>query len=211
MKNLAKTYRIETERLVLRCYQPSDAPLLKKSIDDSLPELLTWMPWAKNEPESLEKKIERLRAFRGQFDLGQDYVFGVFNLDETVLIGSSGLHTRAGANIREIGYWIHSQQTNQGYATEVTRALTKVGFEIEDLDKIELRCDLLNAKSAAIPKKLGYHHEATMKRRVVINELSQLIDVMHWTMFREEYDLLDIKLMPLKAFDVLGKEIKIEG
>jgi hypothetical protein len=30
-------------------------------------------------------------------------------------------------------------------------------------------------------------------------------------MIREEYDLLDIKLMPLKAFDVLDKQIKIEG
>lgn len=26
-------YRIETSRLVLRCYQPSDAPLLKAAID----------------------------------------------------------------------------------------------------------------------------------------------------------------------------------
>jgi hypothetical protein len=30
-------------------------------------------------------------------------------------------------------------------------------------------------------------------------------------MIREEYDLLDIKWMPLKAFDIIGKEIKIEG
>lgn len=33
---LAKTYKIETERLVIRCHQPSDAILLKTSIDESL-------------------------------------------------------------------------------------------------------------------------------------------------------------------------------
>ncbi len=30
-------------------------------------------------------------------------------------------------------------------------------------------------------------------------------------MIREEYDLLDIKWMSLNAFDILGKEIQIEG
>ena len=29
-------YRIETERLVLRCYDPEDAPLLKDAVDRSL-------------------------------------------------------------------------------------------------------------------------------------------------------------------------------
>ncbi len=32
---LAKTYKIETERLVIRCYKPKDAELLKISIDES--------------------------------------------------------------------------------------------------------------------------------------------------------------------------------
>jgi RimJ/RimL family protein N-acetyltransferase len=65
MKNLAKTYRIETKRLVLRCYQPSDAPLLKKSLDDSLPELLPWMHWTlfPEEYDLLDIKLMPLKAF----------------------------------------------------------------------------------------------------------------------------------------------------
>ena len=66
--SLAKAYRIETERLVIRCYNPSDAPLLKLAIDESLDHLRPWMPWAMHEPESVEAKIDRLRAYRGQFD-----------------------------------------------------------------------------------------------------------------------------------------------
>ncbi|MEO0877546.1 MAG: N-acetyltransferase, partial [Bacteroidota bacterium] len=58
---LARAYRIETERLVIRCYQPKDAELLKRSIDESLEHLLPWMTWAKNEPESIEAKRERIR------------------------------------------------------------------------------------------------------------------------------------------------------
>ena len=37
-------YRIETGRLVLRCYEPDDAPLLKEAVDASIEHLLPWMP-----------------------------------------------------------------------------------------------------------------------------------------------------------------------
>jgi RimJ/RimL family protein N-acetyltransferase len=37
-------YRIETERMVLRCWDPADAGLLKEAIDASLDHLRPWMP-----------------------------------------------------------------------------------------------------------------------------------------------------------------------
>ena len=43
--SLHTPYRIETERLVLRCYDPEDAPLLKDAVDRSLDHLRPWMPW----------------------------------------------------------------------------------------------------------------------------------------------------------------------
>lgn len=156
---LARTYRIETERLTIRCYQPEDAQLLKKSIDESLEHLMPWMPWAKNEPESIQTKIERLRKYRGQFDLGLDYVFGIFDKDQKVLLGSTGLHTGVGEGAREIGYWINVNYLKQGIATETVRAITKVGFELESLDSIEIHCSPDNIKSQMIPKKLGYIYE----------------------------------------------------
>lgn len=58
-------YRIHTRRLVLRCWHPSDAALLKAAIDANLDHLRPWLPWAQHEPEDLQAKIERLRQFRG--------------------------------------------------------------------------------------------------------------------------------------------------
>ncbi len=66
-------YRIKTLRMVLRCWDPADAPLLKAAIDENLDHLRPWMPWAHDEPEELQAKIERLRVMRGKFDLGQDF------------------------------------------------------------------------------------------------------------------------------------------
>ena len=96
-------YRIETERLVVRCWEPRDAPLLKDAVDSSLEHLRPWMPWAHDDPQPLEAKVELLRVFRGRFDLGQDFVYGVFSADESEAIGGSGLHTRRGEGVFEIG------------------------------------------------------------------------------------------------------------
>ena len=66
---LATAYRIETERLVIRCYQPQDAALLKAAIDESLDHLRPWMPWAVHEPESVKAKLGRMRKYRGSLTL----------------------------------------------------------------------------------------------------------------------------------------------
>ena len=57
-------YRITTDRLILRCYDPCDAPALKAAIDASLHHLAE-MPWSREEPQSLDDKIALLRRFRG--------------------------------------------------------------------------------------------------------------------------------------------------
>jgi RimJ/RimL family protein N-acetyltransferase len=90
-------YRIHTDRLIIRCWQPQDAPLLQAAISQSIEHLRPWMPWIDSEPEDLQTKIERLRRFRGLFDLGQDFIYAIFNADETQVLGGTGLHTRIGA------------------------------------------------------------------------------------------------------------------
>lgn len=206
--NIARTYRIETERLVIRCYTPSDAQMLFDSVTLSVEHLLPWMPWAKNEPSSLEDKINLIRMFRGQFDLGTDYTFGIFNKQETELLGGCGLHTRVGKDAREIGYWIGVNHINKGYATEMVQALTKVGFEIEKLKRIEIHCAPENIRSQSIPRKLGYTLEALLKNRTTDSNGNPR-DTMIWTMFADEYEVSPIKEAVFKAYDIAGREITL--
>lgn len=206
---LAKTYKIETERLIIRCYHPKDATLLKKAVNESRAHLLPWMPWAKSESEeSLEIVRERLRKWRGQFDLGEDYTFGIFDKAERTLLGSTGLHNRLVKDAREIGYWIHVHHVKQGYALEAVKALTKVGFEIEQLKRIEIRCALNNLRSQNIPKKMGYTHEATLKNRMTDTNGNPR-DVMLWTLFKEAYEKSALPAFPLKAFSVVDERITV--
>jgi len=201
-----KAYRIETERLVVRCYHPKDALLLKKSVDESIEHLKPWMAWAKYEPESIEDKIERVRKFRALFDNDKDYVFGIFNKQETALIGGTGLHKRVGYNAREIGYWINVNESNKGYCYESTKALVKVGFEIENLDRIEIHVAPSNAFSTRIPEKLGFQKEGILKKRILDSD-GTLRDKIIYTMFKESYLNNPFNAFQLKAFDCTDKLI----
>lgn len=195
-------YRIETERLVIRCYQPSDAQLLADSVRDSVEHLKPWMPWAHNEPEPFEEKVKRVLRFRGNFDMQQDYVYGIFNHEETRLLGGTGLHTRLNEKQLEIGYWIHQDFIKQGFAAESTAALIKAAFEIIRVHRIEIHCDPRNRASAAVPRKLGFTHEGTLRAKTPF--LDGWSDSMIWGLLDSEYLNSPSVKAKMKAFDVAG-------
>ena len=200
-------YRIETERLVLRCWSPSDAPALQQSVTENLEHLRPWMPWIFQEPEPVAAKVARLRGFRGRFDLGQDFTFGVFDPGETRVLGGCGLHTRPGPDALEIGYWIHKDHINRGHATEAVCALTRIGFAFHDVDRIVIRVATGNQASAAVPRKLGFRHEATLRR--VLSYGDERRDAMIWTLLRDE--LADSPVLAraaaVRAFDIIGQPL----
>jgi RimJ/RimL family protein N-acetyltransferase len=202
---IGPAYRIVTPQLVIRCYNPVDASLLERSVSESLEHLLPWMPWAAAEPEPLSAKVERLRHMRSNFDLDVDYVYGIFNPQENRLIGGTGLHTRLGAGALEIGYWIHKDYTNQGYATETSAALTKIAFEIHKVERVEIHCSVENTRSAAVPRKLGFTHEATLLKRSFAN--GRASDQMIWSLFADEYPSTPSAKLESAAYDAAERRI----
>jgi RimJ/RimL family protein N-acetyltransferase len=195
-------YRIETKRLVIRCYEPSDVQMLADSVRENVEHLKPWMPWVHAEPEPIEEKEKRLKRFRGRFDLGQDYVYGIYNPEETRLLGGTGLHTRLGESELEIGYWIHKDHINKGLVTESTSALIKVAFEIIHVHRLEIHCDPGNYASAAIPRKLGFTHEGTLRGKTRF--LDNWSDSMIWGLLENEYSNSPASKAEIKVFDAFG-------
>ncbi len=204
---LAQTYRIETERLVIRCYQPGDAWMMHTAITGSIDHLRPWIPWARQEPRELDWMISFIRMFRGQFDLGQDAVYGIFDKTETEQIGGTGLHNRIGKDAREIGYWINVKHINKGYATEAVRALIKIGFGIENLSRLEIRCAPENAASRRIPQRLGFRHEMTLRNNSTDGD-GKPADLMIWALNRREYEVVGVEDIALRAYDFIGRPIE---
>ena len=191
--------------MVIRCWEPGDAARLKAAIDGSVEHLRVWMPWAHQEPQTLEDKTELIKRFRANFDSGDNFTCGIFSVDEAQVLGGTGLHPRIGPGGLEIGYWIRGSATRQGIATESAAALTRAGFEVCESDRIEIRIEPRNEASFGIPRKLGFVEEATLRRRLPAGEAGPLRDVTIFTMFREDFDP---SLAPgIRAFDARGERL----
>lgn len=200
-----RTYRIETDRLVIRCYKVSDTPLLKRAVDESMEHLRPWMPWIKFEPETVEAKAVRVQAFIDKYKSGEDFTLGIFSRDEKMLLGSTGLHNRLGGNALEIGYWLHKDHINRGLISETVQALCRVAFEIESIDRLEIHCDETNTASARVPEKCGFKlREVAITKATDSNSADRR--TMIWERKRAEYLNLPYQFA-FKAFDAEGREI----
>jgi RimJ/RimL family protein N-acetyltransferase len=200
-------YRIETERLVIRCWEPRDAAALKEAVDASLDHLRPWMPWAEHEPQTLDEKVELLRGFRAAFDTGADFIYGIFEPDESRVLGGTGLHTRQGEGSLEIGYWIHVDAIGRGLAKETSAALTRAAFEHAAVDRVEIRVDVPNTRSQNVALGLGYMQEATLRRRLPPKAGGDLRDVIVFTMFASELAGSPCADVPYRAFDAAGRPL----
>jgi RimJ/RimL family protein N-acetyltransferase len=192
----------------VRCWEPRDAPLLKEAVDSSLDHLRPWMPWAHEDPQPLVEKVELLRMFRGKFDLGQEFVYGIFSADESEVVGGSGLHRRSFEGVLEIGYWIRASRAGEGLGTEATAAVARVGFEVAGASRIEIRVATDNAPSLAIPRKLGFVEEGTLRRFLHGPDGTPLQrDTVVFALLAEELPGSSAASIALRAFDAAGERV----
>lgn len=156
-----------TPRLLLRAPRPEDAQSQVDAIQASFPELRQWMHWAQA-PQTLQEAQENLTAAAEAYATRENLRLLIWNADGTELIGSSGYHSLDWEVPRgEIGYWIATPHTGQGYAQEVAAFLTEYGLNELGFKRLEIRCDSRNERSARIPKQLGYTLDAVFKNDMV--------------------------------------------
>ena len=198
-------YRLETERLVLRCFEPADAFALDHAIAISVDHLKPWLEFAHHEPKPVDDRVSLLRRFRADFDVDREYVYGVFSPDESELLGVAGSHTRQGQGVREIGYWVRADRVRRGIATEASAVLTKAAFEVDDVGRVEIRCDVGNAASSGIATKLGFSYEGILRQQNEFLDTRRDIEV--WSLVRHEYEASRVRGMRIEAYDAVGNTL----
>ncbi|WP_274365658.1 GNAT family N-acetyltransferase [Paenibacillus thermotolerans] len=154
----------ESERLIIRAPQWGDGLKVNEGVKESIKELRPWMPWAQSVPTAEQSEIG-IRKARMQFLERTDLMLLLTLKDTGELVGCSGLH-RIDWKARkfETGYWVRTSFAGQGYITEAVRAITD--FAISDLqaNRIEIRCDSRNARSARVAERLGFTLEGILRR-----------------------------------------------
>jgi RimJ/RimL family protein N-acetyltransferase len=155
---------LRTERLLLRSWAPEDAAALQPILAANVHHLGTWIPQHVAAPVPTKELAERLTRFATDFAEGRAFRFAMLTSDSTRVLGEADLFPRgatgrvplAVADHVELGYWLDAAATGQGLATEATRALLDVAASLPGMTHVEIRCDVANEPSAAIPQRLGF-------------------------------------------------------
>jgi RimJ/RimL family protein N-acetyltransferase len=108
-----------------------------------------------------------VRRWRAKWDLREDLAVSIWERDNGRFVGGAGLHRidwRVGSF--EIGYWVRASATGHGYITEAVQLLCGLAFDTLNANRVFIRVASENFRSAAIPKRLGFVHEGTMRNQL---------------------------------------------
>lgn len=124
--------------------------------------LRRWLPWLDG-TRSPEDTRQFLAHQVQRFARGESLHVTIFSGDS--IAGVAGFNSLDRVNgIGYIGYWLGEEFTGRGIMTTVVRDLIEIGRRHYSLQKIDIRCATGNAKSRAIPERLGFSHEGTLRR-----------------------------------------------
>ena len=153
----------DTERLTIRGPRVEDAPEIVAAVSESLPELRPWMPWAKD-PVTLDFQITRMRQVMAQWITRQELGLHAYLKGTPTLVLSSGLHRIDWQSGKfEIGYWVRTKYMGQGFVTEAVNGITAFAFQHLHANRVEIRCDAQNIRSAAVAKRCGFLLEGILR------------------------------------------------
>jgi ribosomal-protein-serine acetyltransferase len=140
----------------VRILDPDDAEEIYAIVEADRDRLQARMPWAGGATvETTRAFIEADRASNGLDALGI-FVDGAY-------VGGIGIRPDPMHGDAEIGYWIGPAHEGRGLVTRACRALIDHAFGELGLHRVTIRCALDNARSRAIPERLGFTEEGLMR------------------------------------------------
>ena len=164
--------RLETARLVLRCYEAADVEALDGDAIRSIDHIGCFMPNAR--AELLGDRSALIADARRAFEAGERFAYGIFLPDGT-FVGNCGAHW-VDADELNIGYWILLEHLRKGYASEAVRAVTAAGFDA-GVRRFVLNCHPDNAASIGVARSAGFIYLSTDER---VNDSGLRYEEMTW-------------------------------
>ena len=153
-------------RIALRKYEGNLAPTLFAAVDADRARLRTYLPWV-DLIQQVSDEEGYVRRTALEWMEGRAFDYGIFALEGGAYLGNIGAHTISWEDDRcEIGYWITGPAEGKGFVAEAVQLLEAELFRI-GFHRLEIRCNVLNERSAAVPKRCGYHLDGVLREDVM--------------------------------------------
>ncbi|KAF5594435.1 n-acetyltransferase p20 [Fusarium pseudocircinatum] len=188
---------LETQRLILRRFYPSDAEVMSQAADNKSisKNLRDGFP----SPYTLADALYFINNVANNFD-GAGQHCGIFvkanttenPSSEPIFIGTIGMMAKNDVYFRtwEMGYWLAETAWGKGYATEAAKALIRWCFETwPELNRIEACANGGNKASQNVLRKSGLVEEGT--RRGAVCKNGEMVDEVLFGLLRSELHIAE--------------------
>jgi RimJ/RimL family protein N-acetyltransferase len=154
------------DSLLLRPWQPDDAPALHAAVQESMETVGRWMPWC-HAGYDLGEAQAWIRHCREAWAAEEQFAFGVFAPDDGRLLGSIGLnHRNRMHRSAALGYWVRQSCQGRGIARRATRIAARFGFQMLALVRIEIVALPDNQASRRAAEQAGARFECIARHRL---------------------------------------------
>jgi ribosomal-protein-serine acetyltransferase len=144
----------------LRPLEESDAQALYEVIKADRDRLARWMPWAAG--QTFEDTLAFIQRTREQ--LANNNGFQTAVIVDGHLVGMVGFHGVSWDHrSTSIGYWLAESAQGRGTMTRAVQALIEHAFMVWRLHRVEIRAAVDNARSRAVPERLGFIQEGVAR------------------------------------------------
>ncbi len=154
---------ITTARLKLRRFKVEDAAEMRPLINDKdIADNIAEIPY----PYTIENAVDWLKRREAEDKYSQNLVLAITLKDTNELVGGVSLNINHFADTADLGYWFARKFWNQGYATEVAKAMIEHGFIKLNLYAIKACSFKWNAASLRVFEKIGMKHSGPCRMYV---------------------------------------------
>ncbi|HWN72477.1 MAG TPA: GNAT family protein [Solirubrobacterales bacterium] len=155
------------DSLGIRPLLAADAPELHSLVEANRHYLAQWLPWAADQDLAATKEF--LAGAEAQ--LARNDGFQAAIAPEGPIVGVAGFHSVDWTNRNtSIGYWLAEDAQGCGTMTTTVRALVDHAFSEWNLHRVEIHCAPANHRSRAIPERLGFREEATLRETELVGD-----------------------------------------
>ena len=174
------------EGVYVRLMEERHAPEIFAVVDRQRAYLREWLPWVDMTTE-VEHTLNFIKISLQQFASNDGFSAGIWSGGE--FIGGIGTHKIDWLYRRvEIGYWISQKFQGRGIVTDACHAVIQHAFTEWKLNRVEIHCAPGNEKSCAIPKRLGFQFEGTLRQAQLVN--GNYLDINVYAMLASEWEKL---------------------
>ena len=175
---------LESERLVLRPFELSDAPRVQLLAGDKAIAATTL-----NIPHPYEDGMAEhwIGSHQERFEKDIEVVFAITLKGSDEPIGAIGLTLNLNHENAELGYWVGKPFWGRGYCTEAAQAVLRYAFTELRLNRVHARHFSHNPASGRVIQKIGMKHEGHFRQNV--KKWERFIDTEFYGILRSEFEL----------------------